>query len=555
MKLIFTALRRTGSTADLRELGFAGELNFADCAATLLPWDEALEQPFRIVFAGPAAGTMSSTRLGAALEDANLLCADVGGTSSDISLVVGGPSVRQQHVRARARPGRQRALDRDRRASAPAAAASSRSRRRARCRSAPSSAGAEPGPACYGRGGTAPTITDACLLMGILDPDAFAGGELRARRRPRRGAAFEALDTAAELRPARRVRVPDRGRTTSPRRSSTSRSATASTRATSRSSPTARPARCCCPRCSTCCSVARIVVPPHPGLFSALGLLSTDLVFSDSRSAYILLTPDGGAGDRPPLLRDGGAACAARVGAAGVTVRRSFDGRLFGQSWETPFVDVPDGPITADTIARADRALPRRVRAALRQPLRDGPGPGRDLPRAARRAGREGARTSRSRERRRRAGAAARSSCATSPDEMLAGRGVRARAAAGAAPACAARPSSASRRRPRSSARDRCATVGRLRRDRHRTGGPLMLRDLDDAGVRRPLRLRSLHRHGARQPLPLPRRAHVQPAAHDRVLADPARLLRLRRHHHGPAAARLPDAGDERTASCCSPAR
>src|SRR5919108_5818163 len=89
MKLIFG--RYSASLdADLRALGFDGDLNFADCAATLLPWREALEKPFRIVFAGPAAGTISSTRLGAALDTGNLLCADVGGTSTDVSLVVDG---------------------------------------------------------------------------------------------------------------------------------------------------------------------------------------------------------------------------------------------------------------------------------------------------------------------------------------------------------------------------------------------------------------------------------------------------------------------------------
>ncbi|MGZ6671464.1 MAG: hydantoinase/oxoprolinase N-terminal domain-containing protein, partial [Solirubrobacteraceae bacterium] len=89
MKLIFG--RYSASLdADLRELGFEGDLNFADCAATLLPWREALQKPFRIVFAGPAAGTISSTRLGAALGTGNLLCADVGGTSTDVSLVVDG---------------------------------------------------------------------------------------------------------------------------------------------------------------------------------------------------------------------------------------------------------------------------------------------------------------------------------------------------------------------------------------------------------------------------------------------------------------------------------
>jgi N-methylhydantoinase A len=56
MKLIFG--RYSASLdADLRELGFEGDLNFADCAATLLPWREALQKPFRIVFAGPASST------------------------------------------------------------------------------------------------------------------------------------------------------------------------------------------------------------------------------------------------------------------------------------------------------------------------------------------------------------------------------------------------------------------------------------------------------------------------------------------------------------------
>ena len=89
MKLIFTGYAH-GLDERLRDAGFAGELNFADCAATLLPWDEALEQPFRIVFAGPAAGTMSSQRLGEALGERNLVCCDVGGTSTDVSLVVDG---------------------------------------------------------------------------------------------------------------------------------------------------------------------------------------------------------------------------------------------------------------------------------------------------------------------------------------------------------------------------------------------------------------------------------------------------------------------------------
>jgi N-methylhydantoinase A len=95
--------------------------------------------------------------------------------------------------------------------------------------------------------------------------------------------------------------------------------------------------------------VARVIVPPQPGLFSAMGLLSTDLVHYESRSAYVLLTPDAAA-EVEQRYQEMEQALRARVGANGATVRRSLDGRLLGQSWETPFVEVDDGPITAETM-------------------------------------------------------------------------------------------------------------------------------------------------------------------------------------------------------------
>ena len=72
--------------------------------------------------------------------------------------------------------------------SARAAARSPGSRRAATCVSGRESAGADPGPACYGRGGDRPTVTDADLVLGILDPAHFLGGRLAARRRTPRGA-------------------------------------------------------------------------------------------------------------------------------------------------------------------------------------------------------------------------------------------------------------------------------------------------------------------------------------------------------------------------------
>ena len=89
----------------------------------------------------------------------------------------GRAAVRQQHLRARARPHHQRALDRDlerrrgRREHRLDLADGRRARRAGERRRGP-------GPACYGRGGGEPTVTDACLLIGILDPDGFADGEI-----------------------------------------------------------------------------------------------------------------------------------------------------------------------------------------------------------------------------------------------------------------------------------------------------------------------------------------------------------------------------------------
>jgi N-methylhydantoinase A len=105
--------------------------------------------------------------------------------------------------------------------------------------------------------------------------------------------------------------------------------------------------------------VRRVVVPPHPGNFSALGLLSTDLVYYDVRSAYVPLFPESAA-QIEGVFEEMERRLRKRAGKAG-EVRRSFDGRLFGQSWETPFVQVPDGPIDiADLVERFHETYERR---------------------------------------------------------------------------------------------------------------------------------------------------------------------------------------------------
>ena len=95
----------------------------------------------------------------------------------------------------------------------------------------------------------------------------------------------------------------------------------------------------------------QVVVPPYPGLFSALGLLSTDQVFTANRSAYTVLSADV-APDVDALFTDMEAQLRSRIDPGReVAFARSFDGRLVGQSWETPFVPVPGGELDGAAVA------------------------------------------------------------------------------------------------------------------------------------------------------------------------------------------------------------
>ncbi len=94
---------------------------------------------------------------------------------------------------------------------------------------------------------------------------------------------------------------------------------------------------------------AEVIVPPHPGLFSALGLVSSDQVYGASRSAYTILTPEA-ADSIDAVYRQMEDRMGQRLRDMQAEIRfeRSFDGRLAGQTWETPFIPVPAGRIDAE---------------------------------------------------------------------------------------------------------------------------------------------------------------------------------------------------------------
>jgi N-methylhydantoinase A len=208
----------------------------------------------------------------------------------------------------------------------------------------PDSAGADPGPACYNQGGDRPTVTDLALLMGVLDPDGFLGGKMRLST-DLAEKAVAALDTPLPLddvvASAWKVglnNVAEGIFDIAIRRGIDCRDF--SLIAFGAAGPMMLPSLL------DIVPLRRVIVPPSPGLFSALGLLSSDQVYSDQRSAYRLLSPDEAAGI-DLMYQEMEEGLLDRIGARreDVDLARSFDGYLEGQGNDTPFIPVPPGRI------------------------------------------------------------------------------------------------------------------------------------------------------------------------------------------------------------------
>ncbi|MET7246285.1 hydantoinase/oxoprolinase family protein [Methylobacterium sp. EM32] len=174
----------------LREAGLAGALFIILSHGGMAPVEEAGRLAAATVLSGPAGGVAGARRCAAMLGIPDLIPFDVGGTSTDISLIVDGQAALSG---ARGLAGERIALRSLDIASVAAGGGSLASFENERFQVGPESAGAVPGPACYGAGGTQPAVTDANLLLGYLDADTFLGG----RKRLDRAAAEAAADALA----------------------------------------------------------------------------------------------------------------------------------------------------------------------------------------------------------------------------------------------------------------------------------------------------------------------------------------------------------------------
>jgi N-methylhydantoinase A len=173
----------------LAEAGIAAKLLVMQSSGGVFSSEAARQRPVFMVESGPAAGVIASASLGGELGTGDVLSFDMGGTTAKVGLIQAGrPSVTKNYaVGAHAGAGvggmslsgypvRTPVVDLVEIGAGGGSIAWVDSG--GLLRVGPQSAGADPGPVCYGRGGVEPTVTDANVVLGRLNPDYFLGGEI-----------------------------------------------------------------------------------------------------------------------------------------------------------------------------------------------------------------------------------------------------------------------------------------------------------------------------------------------------------------------------------------
>ena len=166
----------TNLQESIAKLGIDSDVHIMQSNGGTVTANTAVEKPVQTILSGPAAGVIGSVGLASQAGEPNTISVDMGGTSFDICLSYQGEVRRTQDSEIERLPIKVPMVDIHTLGAGggsiawidPGGA----------MRVGPQSAGADPGPASYGRGGTQATVTDANLVLGRLSPDAFLGGEM-----------------------------------------------------------------------------------------------------------------------------------------------------------------------------------------------------------------------------------------------------------------------------------------------------------------------------------------------------------------------------------------
>jgi N-methylhydantoinase A/oxoprolinase/acetone carboxylase beta subunit len=310
-----------------------------------------LERPVVSLLSGPAAGALGGAVAGSRAGHVNCITLDMGGTSTDIAVIQGGNLVATREGRIGGYPLRVHMVD----AHTIGAGGGSIARLDdgGALKVGPESAEADPGPACYGRGGTAATITDASLALGMLHAASFAGGIHLDRARAEMALAPIARQLGGQARAALGILKVCNEAMAEAIRSVTIRRGIDPRGFALVALGGAGPVHA--GRIAQALGIRRIIVPLRPGVLAAEGLLHAPIEEERHTTFFHPATPAVEAGLRA-TLQDLAAQARSNLAGSGEDVaeyvRHAADMRYSGQSYE---LDVPVDLSGADPVAEAVR--------------------------------------------------------------------------------------------------------------------------------------------------------------------------------------------------------
>ncbi len=339
----------------------------------------AMRFPIRLVESGPAGGAVLAARIAARAGLDQVLSFDMGGTTAKLCLIDNArPQTSRQFEIARAArfikgsgmPVRIPVIEMIEIGAGGGSIAGVD--RLGRLTVGPKSAGSEPGPVAFGRGGTEPTVTDSDITLGYIVPDTFAEGFIKIDPKASNDTLQRVIGTALEtdatgaadgvsrivdesMASAGRMHAVESGKDLGPR----------TMIAFGGNGPLHAS------RLARSAGVSRIVVPPNPGVGSAVGFLFAPVSFEIVRSYYSLLgkldfTAINGLFD--DMIAEASAVVAQGAGDAPTEIRRSAFMRYSGQGHEIE-ISLPDRTLTAEDLAPLIEAFETEYRKQFSRPV------------------------------------------------------------------------------------------------------------------------------------------------------------------------------------------
>ncbi len=339
----------------LEDQGVDAEIRVMQSNGGIATVETCSVRPVTMLMSGPAGGVIGSKWAGAMSGESNLITVDIGGTSADISTI---PDGRIKIVNPRdTYIGRHPVLVPmiDMSTIGTGGGSIAYIDRAGGFQVGPQSAGAVPGPVCYARGGNEPTVTDAHVVLGRLDPDQFLGGDLAIDPGLARLAIAEKLAQPLNMTTEQAVlgviRIINSNMALAIRSNSVARGIDPREFALM---PFGGAGPLHGIALAEEVAAKEVIVPPAPGINAAIGLLVTDMQYEFTRSVLAILN-DAAQDDLDQLNRvadDLIRQCRAQLTADGIPAarqrfRKIAECRYQGQGFELR-ADMPDGPLTVD---------------------------------------------------------------------------------------------------------------------------------------------------------------------------------------------------------------